>query len=104
MKLVRLFHILFVSGLFFYVAIARTRMPPFMYPTLIALGALLIVYHIFKLLKQQHTWVNYIHILLIGPLLLYIGFQRENTSRKYFELLLMLAFASFGYHAFYFNS
>jgi hypothetical protein len=104
MMLVRLFHIILVSGLFFYVAVTRTRMPLFMYPALVALGALLIVYHLFKLLKQEHAWVNYIHIFLIGPLLLYIGFHRENTSRKYFELLLMLAFASFGYHAFYFNS
>jgi hypothetical protein len=46
-------------------------------------------------------WVNLIHILLVGPLLVYIGYNRENTKRKYFELLLMLGFASIGYHGYY---
>jgi hypothetical protein len=46
-------------------------------------------------------WVNLIHILLVGPLLVYIGYNRENTSRRYFEMLMMLGFASIGYHGYY---
>jgi hypothetical protein len=37
----------------------------------------------------------------VGPLLVYIGYNREDTERMYFELLLMLAFAVIGYHGFY---
>jgi hypothetical protein len=46
-------------------------------------------------------WVNLIHILLVGPLLLYIGYNGEKTPRLYFELLLMLGFAAIGYHGYY---
>jgi hypothetical protein len=46
-------------------------------------------------------WVNLIHILLVGPLLVYIGYNREKTARLYFELLMMLGFAAIGYHGYY---
>lgn len=98
---VHLFHILFVSGLFFYVAIARTKMPLFMYPFLLTLGVIIIVYHAYKSLAKKDPWVNYVHILLVGPLLIYIGALKIKTPRKMFELLLMMAFASLGYHSYY---
>ena len=102
---VHLFHILIVGSLFLYVGIKRTEMPSFMYSVLITLGAVIILYHSFKVYKKviagTNPWVNYIHILLVGPLLLYIGLNREKTQRLYFELLLMLAFAAIGYHGYY---
>jgi len=99
---VHLFHIFFVSGLFFYVALTRTRMPTIMYSVLLGLGALIIVYHAYKSFFKKDAWVNYLHILLVGPILLYIGVQKDKTPRKVFDLLLMLAFASLGYHGYYF--
>ena len=102
---VHLFHIVIVGSLFLYVGIKRTSIPAFMYNVLITLGSVIILYHIFKVYKKviagTNPWVNYIHILLVGPLLLYIGLTREKTQRLYFELLLMLAFASIGYHGYY---
>jgi hypothetical protein len=102
---VHLFHILIVGGLFLYVGIVRTKMYAFMYPILLVLGIIIIVYHIFKVYNyikiDKPYWVNLIHILLVGPLLIYIGYNGENTSRRYFEMLLMLGFASIGYHGYY---
>lgn len=37
---------------------------------------------------------------MIAPLLLYIGYYGKNTPRAAFELILMLAFAGFGYHTY----
>jgi hypothetical protein len=39
--------------------------------------------------------------VIVGPILIYIGYNREKTSRKYFEILLMLGFAAIGYHGYY---
>ena len=100
---VHLFHLLFVGSLFLYVGIARDHLPKWMYPVLLVLGAIIIVYHIYKIYvnKGKQQWINYIHILFVGPLLLYIGYKKRETSRKYYELLLMLGFAAIGYHGYY---
>ena len=98
---VHLFHIIIVSGLFLYIGIKQTKLPKFMYPILIGLGIVIILYHIYKSLFKKDAWINYIHIFIVGPLLVYIGYKKEQTPRKFFEIILMLAFASFGYHLYY---
>jgi len=102
---VHLFHILIVGSLFLYVGIYRTTIPTLMYPFLLGLGFFIIFYHIFKAysyMKQgKGYWVNLIHIFIVGPLLMYIGYNKEKTARLYFELLLMLGFAAIGYHGYY---
>ena len=103
--LVHMFHVLIIGSLFLYVGIQRTNIPTFMFPVLLGLGVIVIFYHIFKVytyMKQgKGYWVNLIHILLVGPLLVYIGYNGEKTRRLYFELLLMLGFAAIGYHGYY---
>ncbi len=102
---VHLFHILFVGSLFLYVGIQRTAISSTMYPFLLGLGLFIIFYHIYKTYNYMKLgkgyWVNLIHILLVGPLLVYIGYNKEKTARLYFELLIMLAFAAIGYHGYY---
>ena len=99
--LVHLFHIIIVGSLFLYVGIKREKIPQLMYPILLGLGIFIILYHIYKASISKTPWINYIHIFLIGPLLVYIGYMNKDTSRKYYELLLMFGFASIGYHGYY---
>ena len=102
---VKLFHIVLVGALFLYVGIKRTDIPKWMFPLLLVLGVVVVGYHAYKAynhIQQKHPyWMNLIHIIYIGPLLIYIGYNREETARMYFELLLMLCFAVVGYHGFY---
>ena len=105
LALVHLFHIIIVGGIFLYVGIMKTNIPTYVYPFLILLGSVVILYHIvkayIKITKGLSAWVNYIHIFLVGPLLIYIGINQKNTRPRYFEMLLMLGFASIGYHGYY---
>lgn len=102
---VNLFHILIVSSLFLYVGIKKLHTPTFMYSILAIVGTIIILYHSFKvyikLKAGMNPWINYIHIFIIAPLILYIGLNRDKTPRFYFEILLMLGFASIGYHGYY---
>ena len=102
---VHLFHIIIVGGLFLYVGIYKTNIATFIYNVLLWLGIIIIFYHIYKVYNYiklgKNYWVNLIHIILVGPLLVYIGMNKVKTSRAYFELLLMLAFAAIGYHGYY---
>lgn len=104
-KLINLFHIIFVGSLFLYVGIKRENIYNPLYNILFYLGIFIIIYHLYKvyvyLSQGKKIWINLIHICIIGPLLVYIGYYQTNTSRKYYELLLMLAFASIGYHGYY---
>ena len=104
-SIVHLFHVLIIGSLFLYVGIQRTNIPTFMFPLLLGLGVIVILYHIFKVYTYMKLgkgyWVNLIHILLVGPVLVYIGYNGEKTQRLYFELLLMLGFAAIGYHGYY---
>ena len=104
-KLVHLFHIIIVGGLFLYVGINRDKIPKALFTGLFWLGIVIVFYHIYKtynyLKLGKVYWVNLIHIFIIGPLLIYIGYYGEKTARLYFELLLMLGFASIGYHGYY---
>jgi hypothetical protein len=103
--IIHLFHIIIVGWLFLYVGIAQSKIPSFFYPMLLILGIFIILYHGYnayvKLSLGKNPWVSWIHILLVGPLLICIGYKNKNTPRYYYELLLMLGFAAIGYHGYY---
>ncbi len=104
-KLVNLFHVLIVGGLFLYVGINREKIYGGLFSILFYLGLIIVLYHLFKIYSYlkagKGIWVNLIHVFIVGPLLVYIGYNGIKTSRKFFELLLMLGFASIGYHLYY---
>lgn len=103
--LVHLFHIIIVGGLFLYVGINREKIYEGLFPALFYLGFIIILYHLYKmygyLQDGKVIWVNLIHVFIVGPLLVYIGYNGIKTTRKFFEILLMLGFASIGYHLYY---
>jgi len=103
--LVHLFHLLIIGSLFLYVGIYKTEIPRIMFPILLGLGIVIILYHMYKaytnIILGKSFWVNLIHIILVGPLLVYIGYHNMKTARLYFELLLMVGFAAIGYHGYY---
>jgi hypothetical protein len=103
--IIHLFHILIVGSLFLYVGINRENIYKPLFPVLLILGFIIILYHLYKVYNYfsngKSYWVNLIHVFIVGPLLVYIGYYGANTSRKFFELLLMLGFASIGYHLYY---
>ena len=103
--IISLFHVFLVGPLFLYVGIKAANNPKWMFPILLGLGAFIIVYHTYlgykKVMGGKSAWVNYIHVLLVGPLLVYIGYNGLETSRKFFEMLMMLGMAAIGYHGYY---
>lgn len=97
-----LFHSIFISPLFIYVGLAREQVPDKVYYCLGGIGVVILCYHAFKAYEKikanTSPWINYIHIFLVAPLLIILGLAGKTANRKYFEMLLMLGFAAFGYH------
>jgi hypothetical protein len=99
------FHVVFVVPLLLFVGFHRAETPSWLYMSLMALGAIILVYHglrgAYRLLAHSHyAWVNLIHALLVGPLLLYVGWNQKETPRAAYEMILLLAFGALGYHMF----
>lgn len=103
--IIHLLHIIIVGTLFLYVGIKGDTTPKIFYPILKYLGIFIILYHGYKayikISENRSAWVNYLHIFLVGPLLIVIGYNGVETSRKYYELLIMAGMASIGYHGYY---
>lgn len=98
-------HLIVVVPLFLYVGFKRAETPQWLYLALLAIGAVVLVYHGFKLIvrlknRSGYSWVNALHVAAVAPLLLYIGYHKKETPRGAYELLLMLGFAAAGYHVF----
>lgn len=101
--LLAVFHIAFVVPLFLFVGYNRAATPEWLYNVVFALGLIVTGYHGFKaairlMAKSAAAWVNLIHALLIGPLMIYIGFLGKKTQRPAYEMLLIAAFGALGYH------
>ena len=98
-------HLIVVVPLFLYVGFTRAETPRWVYLALLTIGAVILVYHGFKLVlrlkaRSGYAWVNALHVAIIAPLLLFIGYHKKESPRFAYELLLMLGFAAGGYHLF----
>lgn len=98
-----IFHILAVFPLLFYIAFFRGLVPVWVYSMLAVIGLVIIVYHTIMAFQRwkghsPFLWVNIMHILLIGPLLIYIGKNDYSSPKWSFEILALLAFAALGYN------
>lgn len=103
--IIHLLHVFIIGGLFLYVGLKRETIPQWLFPVLVGLGSIILVYHLYKAyLKIIHAsvpWVNLIHIFGVAPLLIFIGYNQDKTPRYMYELLLIFGFGAIGYHGLY---
>ena len=104
--LLSLFHIFAVVPLFLYVALSRSDTPEGVYTALLVIGVVITLYHAYKAVLRIRSgssmvWVNAIHALFIGPLLIYIGSKGKDTPRAAYEILALFGFAALGYHIYH---
>lgn len=99
------FHLLILAPLLLFVCFQRAATPLWIYTLLLALGALVLLYHGYRFLVRWmagsvRTWVHFLHLVTVAPLLLYIGYHGPQTSRPAYELLTILSWGLVGYHMF----
>lgn len=89
----------------FYLGFAPDTLPDWAFTALLFLGVGILIYHAYlaiqKMAAERSAWVNWIHIFLVAPLLILVGYLKKDAARRYFEMLMLLGFAATGYHAFY---
>lgn len=100
---INLFHILVVAPFLLYVAFVRGQLMPWVFQVLVGLGIVILVYHLYSLMKKIHAqspsaWINAIHVIAVAPLLLFIGIKSYDTPRWAYEILAIFAFGALGYN------
>jgi hypothetical protein len=100
-----LFHLAIIAPLFLFIGFQRASVPHWLYTAILTIGIIIFLYHGFKLFfriraNSSHAWINAIHVFLVAPLLIYIGYHNKETPRAAYEVLLMAGFAAVGYHLF----
>ena len=101
--LLSLGHLLILAPALLYVAFSRAATPGWAYSTLLFVGLFMLAYHGYRAFvrivkKSSYAWVNLIHVMVVAPLMIYIGYNRQDTPRAAYEMLAMLGFAAVGYH------
>jgi hypothetical protein len=101
--LIVIFHVFFIVPLLLWVGFSRAATPDWAYKVLFGLGVLLVGYHGYKAVVRLFVtspalWVNLIHVFIVAPLLLWIGYYEKKTERAAYDMLLMVAFGAFGFH------
>jgi hypothetical protein len=101
--LVAIFHVAVIVPLLLWVGFNRAATPEWLYSVLFGAGILVLVYHTYKAISRliaasPVVWINLIHVLLVAPLLIWIGYYAKRTERPAYDMLLIAAFGAFGYH------
>lgn len=101
--LLALFHLVAIVPLFLYVGFQRAATPDWLYHVLFGVGLVVLAYHAMKsftrwVAKSPSVWINLIHVAIVAPLLIWIGYFGKKTGRPAYEMLLMVGFAALGYH------
>jgi hypothetical protein len=100
-----LLHALLIGPAFLLVGYFRSQVPDAVFYVMMGLGVVVLAYHLYraygKIKEGKSAWVNWIHIFLIAPLLLLVGYLGKDTDRRYFEMMMLLGFAAVGYHGLY---
>lgn len=97
---VHFFHILFVGGLFLYLGINENSCPSWLYTGLIFLGIGIIIAHGMKLFTNPYSIISWFHVLLVAPLVIYIGYMNKQTSIIYYKLILLEGILAICYHSY----
>ena len=97
--LISLFHIFIVAPLLIYVGVKQNLTHTF-YQFLYYLGIGVILFHLFKSIKKlpRIAYLNYLHVLLFGPLLVYIGYNEKNTPLFVYDIVEFLGVLALFYH------
>ena len=99
--IVHLFHILFVGGLFLYLGFQRNAAPSWMYPALMFLGVAIIIAHGLKLLKNAYSLISWFHVLIVAPLVIYIGYTGPHAPSLAYRLITAAGILAIGDHAYW---
>ena len=90
-------HVLFSAPVFIFIGHNPEIKKDWLSYLIIGLGLVVVLYHLSRLYNSWSlgyiNWVNVIHALIIGPLLIYAGWNR-NLSYPWNQIFLILGYGA----------
>lgn len=99
--IVHIFHIMFVGGLFLYLGIRQNAAPAWIYPALVFLGIAIVIAHGLKLIKTRYSLISWFHVLIVAPLVLYIGRTGPNAPMISYKFITAAGILAIGDHMYW---
>ena len=101
--LVVLSHVIIIVPFLLWIGFNRAATPEWMYSVLFGTGIIILLYHGFLGISRliagsPAAWRNLIHVLIVAPLFLWIGYYAKRTERPAYDMLLVAAFGALGFH------
>ena len=97
LKYIYLTHVLFSAPVFIYLGHNPEIKKDWLSKVIIGLGLFVVLYHLFKFYTAWNlgyvNWVNIIHALVIGPLLIFAGWNR-NLLYPWSQIFLVLGYGA----------
>lgn len=89
--------------LLLYVGFQRAATPEWVYNVLYGLGLLVLAYSGYYTIiglyaKSSSVWLSLVHLVLVAPLLLWVGYACKKTEKPFYELFLIAGFGALGYN------
>jgi len=98
---VHLLHIILIGGFLLFVGIQETKTPVWAFYALLVTGFVVFFYHIYLYYKKgEELATRLFHVLLVAPLLVWVGYKQKEATHEAFRFVVMAAFASAGYHTY----
>ena len=97
MFILSIVHLLIFAPPLLYIGLTRAATPLWGFQALLFAGLFIALYHGMRLIRTG-SYINAIHLLIIAPVLIAIGWKARNTPRSLYEILLMIVFAMIGWH------
>jgi hypothetical protein len=105
-NLVSIIHVFLIVPFLLYCVSKGNSMSVYLKYALQIFGAYVIVFHGYRIMTNPLNFsviriINWFHLFIIGPLLLYIGYSAPNTGARYYDYLAIIAYSALMYHGYY---
>ena len=97
-QLLAIVHSLIIGPLLIALGEAGERLRDEAFPAIAVVGGFIAAYHAYRYFTNGMRNINLFHMLVVAPVLLYIGIRGKSHAGFAFPLATMLGFAAIGYN------
>ncbi len=97
-QLLAIAHMIIIGPLLVALGFEGRRLPQAAFPAIAVIGVAIGFYHGYRYLSSGFRPINLFHLLVVAPVITYIGIRGRRNAGFAFNIAAMLGFAAIGYN------